>query len=97
MADTQFEIALKDLAADEMIPLVSPVPPRLLARLVKTMPGIDLQSEFSQEIMLVAILRPVPDPEAAERIAAERRERDELSAAAGRKIQQQLKEQGQIQ
>ena len=93
MAETQWRLAYKDLAADEMVELVSPLPRRLLERLAKSFQGVDLTADPPPSIMLTVLFEPVPDVDEVARVAAERRERDKLADAAGRAIRKMLKEQ----
>ena len=95
MADTEWEIVIRDPAADENIH-VKRLTPKELARFAGFLP-LDLQSEFTPEYMVTAIFRRVPDPEEAARIAAERLELNRLAAKAGQRVQQKLKEQGYVQ
>ena|SRR5579859_5040345 len=95
MADTEWEIVIRDPAADAYT-IVFRLTAKQLAEAAKIVP-MDLQSEFTPEYMLVAVLRRVPDPEEAARILAERRERDRLASEAGQRVQQMLKEQGYVQ
>lgn len=94
MADWQ--IVYKDLAADEFVPIVPLVPPRLLAQITKSFQGLDLTSDPPPEIMIVCLFRQVPDPEEFKRVAEERERLNKLAAEAGARIKRQLEEQGQI-
>ena len=95
MADQKWEITLRDNAADENVPLIAEVPPRLLKRLGEML-FIDFGSELIPEYMVTVILRPVPDAEELKQRNERQRELNRLSAASGTYIAKKLKDEGQI-
>ena len=95
MAEQQWEISYRSLPADEDVPVLSPIPPRLFARIMKDLP-YDSGAIDQPSFQVMVTLRPIPDPAEAERVAAARRELNRLSAEAGQRIQRQLRDEGQI-
>lgn len=93
MAEQQWEISYRSLPADEDVPVLSPIPPRLFARIMKDLP-YDSGAIDQPSFQVMVTIRPVPDPEEAVRVAETRRELNRLSAEAGRRIEKSLKKQG---
>ena len=92
MAEQQWELVIRDNAAEADLSL-GIVPPRILKRLV-AMLYIDLGAYDQLAYQFPVILRLVPDPEEAHKVAEMRRTLNEAAAEAGRRIEKALKDQG---
>lgn len=90
MAEQEWEVKIRNLAADEDI-VVAKLGPRQVAKL--GLP-LDLISEFGSVYQVTATISQVVDDTGVEERAKERRALDDLANAAGRKIRKMLKEQG---
>ena len=88
MAEQQWELVIRDNAAEADLSL-GVVPPRILKRLV-AMLYIDLGAYDQLAYQFPVILRLVPDPEEARKVAEMRRTLNEAAAEAGRRIDQGL-------
>ena len=92
MADQQWEIVIRDNAAEADLSL-GVVPPKILKRLVEML-YIDLGAYDQLAYQFPVILRLVPDPEEARKVAEMRQTLNEAAAEAGRRIAKALKDQG---